>query len=424
MLFVYCIYNLVGENGAGKSTLMKITREYTNGWAGNQGYFFERVSKMKLKFGIVGGGGGFIGNVHRHGALMDDLAVLTAGCFSRNADTNHKYAKRWGVAESNRIYADYEEMAAVESAREDGIDFVSITTPNDTHYPIVKSFLQHGIHVMCDKPLALTAEQGRELAALAKEKDLLCGVSYTYTGYAMVRQAREMIDAGEIGKITCIQGEYPQEWLAVSLVSERSEQAVWRQDPKRSGASGCCADIGTHIECLIAKMTGLHPRRVIARFDRIPENIPLETNAQMLVEFEGNIPGMIWASQIAIGHETELNIRIFGEKGSVEWSHLRPWELRVTRINQPPQIYTTNRDYLAPSARELCRLPSGHIEGFYEAFGNLYHSFCMNLIAKKTGADPGTFQYPTVEDGVRGIEFVDACLASNAQNNIWIKVGQ
>jgi predicted dehydrogenase len=138
---------------------MKITREYTNGWAGNQGYFFERVSKMKLKFGIVGGGGGFIGNVHRHGALMDDLAVLTAGCFSRNADTNHKYAKRWGVAESNRIYADYEEMAAVESAREDGIDFVSITTPNDTHYPIVKSFLQHGIHVMCDKPLALTAEQ-------------------------------------------------------------------------------------------------------------------------------------------------------------------------------------------------------------------------------------------------------------------------
>ena len=173
---------------------------------------------MKLKFGIVGGGGGFIGNVHRHGALMDDLAVLAAGCFSRNADKNHEYAERWGIVDSKRIYASYEEMAACESARKDGIDFVSITTPNDTHYPIVKSFLQHGIHVMCDKPLALTAAQGRELAVLARERDLLCGVSYTYTGYAMVRQARELIDAGEIGKITCIQGEYPQEWLAVSLV--------------------------------------------------------------------------------------------------------------------------------------------------------------------------------------------------------------
>lgn len=149
-------------------------------------------------------------------------------------------------------------------------------------------------------------------------------------------------------------------------------------------------------------MTGLHPHRVIARFDRIPADIPLETNAQMMVEFEGGIPGMIRTSQVAMGHETELNVRILGEKGSIEWSHLKPWELRVTRINQPPQLYTTNRDYLYPAAKELCRLPSGHIEGFYEAFGNLYRGFCMNLIARKTGGDPGSFRYPTVEDGVRG----------------------
>ena len=217
---------------------------------------------------------------------------------------------------------------------------------------------------------------------------------------------------------------FRSEWLAVSLVSGSSEQATWRQDPARSGASGCCADIGTHVECLISKMTGLHPHRVIARFDRIPADIPLETNAQMLVEFEGGIPGMIWTSQVAMGHETELNVRIFGEKGSIEWSHLKPWELRVTRINQPPQIYTTNRDYLYPAAKELCRLPSGHIEGFYEAFGNLYRGFCMNLIARKTGGDPGSFRYPTVEDGVRGIAFVDACLESNARNNVWVTVGE
>ena len=353
---------------------------------------------------------------------MDDLALLTAGCFSRNMDKNRAFAEKWNITDPSRVYPDYQTMAEAEAAREDGIDFVSITTPNDTHYPIAKCFLEHGIHIMCDKPLALNAEQGRELAKLAKEKDLLFGVTYTYTGYAMIRQAREMIDAGEIGRITCIQGEYPQEWLAVSLVSGSSEQATWRQDPARSGASGCCADIGTHVECLISKMTGLHPTRVIARFDSIPADIPLETNAQMMVEFDGGIPGMIWTSQVAMGHETEVGVRIFGEKGSVEWNHLRPWELRVTRINQPPQVYTTNRDYLYPAAKELCRLPSGHMEGFYEAFGNLYRGFCMNLIAKKTGGDPGSFRYPTVEDGVRGIEFVDACLKSNANNNIWVPI--
>lgn len=377
---------------------------------------------MRLKFGMIGGAGGFIGDVHRHAAHMDDLALLTAGCFSRNADKSRAFAEKWNITDLSRVYPDYQTMAEAESAREDGIDFVSITTPNDTHYPIAKCFLEHGIHIMCDKPLALNAEQGRELAKLAKEKDLLFGVTYTYTGYAMIRQAREMIDAGEIGRITCIQGEYPQEWLAVSLVSGSSEQATWRQDPARSGASGCCADIGTHVECLISKMTGLHPTRVIARFDSIPSDIPLETNAQMMIEFDGGVPGMIWTSQVAMGYETAVGVRVFGEKGSVEWNHLRPWELRVTRINQPPQVYTANRDYLYPAAKELCRLPSGHIEGFYEAFGNLYRGFCMNLIAKKTGGDPGSFRYPTVEDGVRGIEFVDACLKSNANNNIWVPI--
>lgn len=194
----------------------------------------------KLTFGMVGGGGGFIGDVHRHAALMDDLAILTAGCFSRSMEKNRAFAEKWNLADPGRVYASYAEMAEKESTRADGIDFVSITTPNDTHYPIAKCFLEHGIHVMCDKPLALNAAQGRELAALAREKGLMFGVTYTYTSYAMVRQAREMIDHGEIGKITCIQGEYPQEWLAVSLVSGSSEQAPGgriRRVPARRAAA-------------------------------------------------------------------------------------------------------------------------------------------------------------------------------------------
>ena len=377
----------------------------------------------KLKFGMVGGGaGGFIGDVHRKGAQMDDLALLAAGCFSRDQAKNLQTAERWNVTDRSRVYGTYQEMAEQEALRPDPIDFVIIATPNDTHYPIARLFLECGIPVMCDKPLALTVEQGLELEALAQQKQLLFGVTYTYTGYAMVRQAQAMVAAGEIGAITAIQGEYPQEWLAVSLVSEHSDQATWRHDPARSGPSGCCADIGTHVECLIRKITGLEPQRVIARFDKIPASVPLETNVQVMIDYEGGVPGLIWTSQVALGHETELTVRIFGEKGSIEWSHLRPWELRVTRINQPPQTYTASRDYLYPEARALCRLPTGHIEGFYEAFGNLYRGFCSHLAAAKFGGDPGTFSYPTIQDGIQGLKFVEACMKSNAANNSWVEV--
>lgn len=376
----------------------------------------------KLRFGMIGGAGGFIGDVHRKGAQMDDLALLAAGCFSREPSKNLQTAVRWNVTDHSRVYDSYQQMAEQEARRPDPIDFVIIATPNDTHYPIARLFLEHGIPVMCDKPLALTVEQGLELEALARQRQLLFGVTYTYTGYAMVRQAQAMIAAGEIGAITAIQGEYPQEWLAVSLVSNHSDQATWRHDPARSGPSGCCADIGTHVECLIRKITGLEPRWVIARFDKVPAMVPLETNVQVMIDYEGGVPGLIWTSQIALGHETELTVRIFGEKGSIEWSHLRPWELRVTRINQPPQTYTASRDYLYPEARALCRLPTGHIEGFYEAFGNLYRGFCSHLATAKFGGDPSPFSYPTIQDGIQGLKFVEACLKSNAANNVWIEV--
>lgn len=380
---------------------------------------------MKLKFGMIGGGNGaFIGNVHRHGAEMDDLAQMVSGCFSRNIEKNLETAEKWGISDLDRVYTSYQEMAEKESARADGIDFVSIATPNDTHYPIAKCFLEHGIHVMCDKPLALYTEEGEELAALAREKNLLFGMTYTYTGYAMVKQARQMIEAGEIGNILTIVAEYPQEWLLVQMVSDRSDQATWRMDPERSGPSGCCADIGTHVECLIKKMTGLSVKKVLANFEKLPmdQELPLENNVQVLVKFDGGISGMIWTSQVAIGHETDLLIRIFGDKGAIEWQHKEPAVLRFTKINEPPRIYTPTRDYDTQECRGLSRLPSGHPEGFFEAFGNIYRGFCAALLKEKYGMDYGEYDYPTVEDGVHGLRFIDACIESNAKGNIWVDI--
>ena len=377
----------------------------------------------KLKFGMIGGGNGaFIGNVHRHGAIMDDLAELTAGCFTRNMDKNRETAEAWGVRDLDRVYTNYEEMAEKEAAREDGIDFVSICTPNDTHYPIAKCFLEHGINVMCDKPLALRTEEGIELKKIAEEKDLLFGVTYTYTGYVMVEQARRMIAAGEIGNILTIVAEYPQEWLLVQMVSDRSDQATWRMDPARSGPSGCLADIGTHVEALIGRMTGLELKRVLAKFERLPKDhdLPLENNAQVLMEYEGGISGMIWTSQVAIGNETELRIRIFGDKGSIEWQHKDSQRLIVTKINQPPMIYTPTRDYDMDSTRSMSRLPSGHPEGFFESFGNLYRGYCCALLKKKYGEDHGDFLYPTIDVGIEGLKFIDACIESNAKGNVWV----
>ena len=380
---------------------------------------------MKLKFGMVGGGNGaFIGNVHRRAAVMDDLAVLVSGCFTRNARKNLETAREWGVQDESRVYTDYRQMAENEGIREDGIDFVSITTPNDTHYEIAKCFIAQGIHVMCDKPLSLTAAEGEELARLVKEKNLLFGMTYTYTGYAMIRQARALIDAGEIGNILTVVGEYPQEWLLVQMVSERSDQATWRMDPARSGPSGCCADIGTHVECLVSKMTGLEVESVLARFERLPRenNLPLDNNVQILLNYKGGVSGMVWASQVAVGHETDLMVRIFGDKGSIEWEHKNPAVLKVTKINEPPQIYTATRDYVSDECRGMSRLPSGHPEGFCEAFANIYRGFCMHLTALKEGNASGAYWYPTVEDGVRGIQFVEACINSNTEGNVWMKL--
>ncbi|MDO5547166.1 MAG: Gfo/Idh/MocA family oxidoreductase [Eubacteriales bacterium] len=376
----------------------------------------------KLQFGMVGGGNGaFIGNVHRRGATEDNMARLVAGCFTRNMDKNLVTAEAWDVDDLSRVYGNYKEMAEKESQREDCIDFVTIVTPTDSHYKIAKCFLEHGINVVCDKPISMTLEEGEELKKIVDEKKLEFGVTYTYASYAAIRQAREMIDHGEIGEIINIIAEYPQDWVIVSTVAENSDQAMWRLDPKRAGKTACCSDIGTHLEALISKMTGKKLERVLARFTHY-KGSPLDHDIQILLDYEGGIPGMMWASQLASGSDCGVKIRIYGDKGSIEWRHTSPMELIYSPLNQPPRIITANRAYNYKACTELCRLPAGHPEGFYEAFGNIYKSYCSHLLAKYNGEKPVTLRHPTIEDGLAGMRFVDACVKSNEQGNIWIDV--
>ena len=377
---------------------------------------------MKLSFGMVGGGNGaFIGNVHRRAAYADELAVLKPGCFTRNPAKNKETAIAWDVADLSRVYGSYEEMAKAESCRKDKIDFVTIVTPTDTHYSIAKCFLEHGINVVCDKPVCTNVEQGLELRRIAAERGLSCGVTYTYASYAVIRQAREMIDHGEIGKIINIIAEYPQDWLIVSTVAEKSEQAVWRLDPVRSGGSACCADIGTHLEALISQMTGLRLEAVLARFNHFKDS-PMEHDIQVLLRYENDVPGMLWASQIATGSDCGVRIRVYGDKGSLEWRHTSPMELLYAPLNQPIRILTANKEYCYKACVQQCRLPAGHPEGFYEAFANIYHAYCLHLLEKKGETVPGGFRYPTIEDGLAGLRFTEACVHSAKNGNLWVEL--
>ena len=378
---------------------------------------------MKLKFGMVGGGNhGYIGDVHRLGATHDGKCELVAGCFTRNADKNRETAYTWGVTEQSRVYDTYQIMAEQEAKRKDKIDFVTIATPNDTHYPIAKCFLEHGIHVVCDKPLAFTLSEAQELEELAAQKKLLFCVTYTYAGYPMVQQAREMIARGELGEITTVMAEYPQEWLAVQVGTGASGRAAWRSDPERVGPSGCVGDIGTHLEFLIRYMTGLKTKRLAAHLDHIPYDFPRDTNAHILAEYENGASGCLWMSQIAFGNECAIKIRIFGTKGSVEWCHLQPYQLKVTGLDQPCRYLTANRSWLYDEARSMSRLPAGNLEGMYEAFANIYRNFAQHLIALKRNETLAGYSYPAVSDGVAGVRFIDACLKSAAQDSAWVDV--
>ncbi len=382
--------------------------------------------EQKLRFGMVGGGnGGNIGNSHRRGAAMDNLAVLSAGSFTRNMERNISDGTFWGV-ERDRIYANYEEMAEKESAREDGIDFVSIVTPNQTHYSIAKCFLEHGINVVCEKPFTFEVEEAEELKALAEKNNLEMCITYTYAHYPIMRECRSLIQNGAIGKVLDVIAEYPQDWMMLGLNSDEKNYSNWAGDPSISGNSNATSSTGVHLNYLIHSMTGLNLKKVLADFSYYPEGTPLETSAHILMGFDSGVHGMCWTSNIAIGHDCTINLKIYGEKGSIEWSHEDPTHLRVAMLGGPVQILSANRDYLCRESRSVSRLPTGHPEGFYEAFANIYHAFCQHLLDKKNGVctDPQQYFYPRAQDGVDGVRFVHACVNSQKRGNVWVNLDE
>lgn len=371
----------------------------------------------QLRYGMVGGGeGSFIGDVHRKALQFDGKTVLVAGCFSQDYENTKRTGRVCGIPEE-RLYTNYKEMAEQEATREDGIQFVVITTPNYAHYGACKAFLEKGIHVVCEKPLTVTLEEGEELVRLSHEKDLLLGVTYVYSGCPMARQAREIIKSGKIGKVIHVMGEYPQGWLAMPEEKQGSKQAEWRTNPKVAGGSNCMGDIGTHIEHTVAYMTGLKIKRLLAKLDYIGEDRVLDTNGSVIMEYENGATGVYWASQVAIGYDNALRVRIFGEKGSIDWEEETPDRLKVTYLGEPTMIMTRGNGYNAPCAKN--RIPSGHPEGYYEAFANVYEKF-IEALEKKLAGEETAYDFPTVEEGLEGVKFIQACIKSTQNNNEWI----
>ena len=376
----------------------------------------------KLRYGMVGGGpGAFIGDAHRKAVSLDGTAELVAGCFSRTPEKTLEQGKALGL-EPERCYASYQEMAEAEAAREDGIDFVVIVTPNNTHYAIAKAFLEAGIHVACDKPLVTTVQEAEDLKKTADEKDLLFMVTYTYTGHVTMKYMRDLVKNGEIGTIRTVMAEYPQGWL-YDENSWGGKQGEWRCDPAQSGRVNCLGDLGTHVENAVATVTGLKIKRVLAKMDVVVPGRKLDDNDQILVEYEGGATGINWTSQFAIGCDNSLRLRIYGSKGTLLWFQENPEE--VILVPEDGIARSVKRGYgaVTPDAAKYGRLPSGHTEGWLEAMGNLYDSFGACVKAKKEGHfTPELIDYPTIEEGVAGLKYVEACLESNAKGNVWVEV--
>lgn len=380
--------------------------------------------RKRLRYGMVGGDlGAFIGAVHRKAIALEETADLVAGCFSSREAKNRETGAFYAIAQ-DRLYASYQEMAESEAAREDGIDFVCIVTPNATHYEMAKAFLQAGIHVACEKPLCFTVEQGEELEKLAKEKNLVFAVIYTYTGYAMVKQAKELVAAGEIGSIVNVNAAYLQDWLIDEIGGDNqttTKMSVWRTDPQKTGISNCVGDIGTHIEATVAYITGMHPKKVAAVLDNY--GMDLDMNANILVEYENGVHGVYSCSQVCAGQLNGLAVRIFGTEGSLEWFQEEPDRLKVTKKGQPDQIYHRGADYATGLAAERNHIPSGHPEGLTYAFANIYHGFMSDVLACVNGHCPEQKgDFPTVSDGVAGVRFIHAVVNSNKNHSIWTEV--
>lgn len=375
-----------------------------------------------LNYGMVGGGpGAFIGDAHRRAIALDGNAKVVAGAFSRNAEKSAQMAETLHL-DPSRCYDSYQEMAEKEASRDDGIDFVVVVTPNHSHYEICKTFLNAGIHVACDKPVTVSYDQAKELQELAAEKGLLFMVTYTYMGYVTSKYIRDLIQGGEIGDIRMVMAEFPQGWLAFED-DMGGKQGEWRCDPKQSGGVNCLGDLGTHVENAVATMTGLKMKRVLAKMDVVVPGRVLDDNDSVLVEYENGASGIYWSSQIAIGYDNSLRVRIYGSRGTILWFQETPE--KVTIIDKDNTIREVHRGYAAvsESAAKYARLPSGHPEGWFESMGNLYRSFTECVAAKQDGNfTDSMIDYPTVAAGAEGLAFVEACLESSRNGNVWVDI--
>lgn len=372
-----------------------------------------------LRYGMVGGGtDGFIGDAHRRAIALDSTAQLSAGVFSRNAEKSAQMAEQLHV-NPERCYVDYKTMAEKEAEREDGIDFVVVVTPNHSHFEICKTFLEAGIHVACDKPVTTSLAQAQELQKLAEEKGLLFMVTYTYMGHLTAKYAKELIASGEIGEVRMVMAEYPQGWLAFED-EWGGKQGEWRCDPKQSGGVNCLGDLGTHVENAVATITGLKIKRLLAKMDKVVPGRVLDDNDCVMVEYENGATGMYWSSQIAIGYDNALKVRIHGSKGTIQWFQEQPEQIKVISADGTIREIHRGYDVINGNVARYKRLPSGHPEGWFEAMGNLYRSFAECIRAKEAGtfAD-GMIDYPTIEEGVEGLAFVEACLKSSQNGNVW-----
>jgi predicted dehydrogenase len=375
--------------------------------------------KRPIRLGMVGGGtGAFIGYVHRIASRIDGDYQLVAGALSSRAEVAAESAKNLGIA-ADRSYASYEDMAKAEAAREDGIEAVAIVTPNHVHFGPAKAFLEAGIHVICDKPLTSTLEDARALAKITPKNGAKFLLTHNYTGYPLVRQARELIESGALGKIRVVQVEYPQDWLA-EPTDESNKQASWRTDPERSGAGGCIGDIGTHAYNLARFVTGLKTEAVSADLDAFVPGRKLDDNVHIMLMFEGGAKGMLWASQVAVGCENGLQLRVYGEKAGLEWRQDNPNYMWYTEFGKPKQLLTRGGaiDGSAASAMGV-RIPAGHPEGYLEAFGTLYSQFAA--IIRGEGSDYEAL-LPTMADGVEGMEFIAASVKSSQNESRWTKL--
>lgn len=379
-------------------------------------------AKRRIRLGMVGGGpGAFIGAVHRIAARIDDHYELVAAALSSAAARSRAAAIDLHIA-PDRAYGSYTEMAQAEAKRPDRIEAVSIVTPNHMHYPMAKAFLEAGFHVICDKPVTTTVQEALDLAAIVRRTGLLFGLTHNYTGYPMVRQARQMIAEGQLGKLRLVQVEYAQDWLATPLEQTGQKQAAWRTDPAKSGPGGSLGDIGTHAYNIACFVTGLRCREVAADVSIFVPDRRLDDNVQLMLRFEEGAKGALWASQVATGNANNLRLRVYGEKAGLEWHQEEPNTLHFAKLGEAPEIIRRPGPGGDSPAAHASRIPAGHPEGYLEGFAQLYTDLAEQIYARRENRkpSPASLLVPTVEDGLEGMRFIAATLESSKRNAAWV----